>query len=108
MFAIRPLSLLPKRSNHVTQGTQALVDTLRLLHPLLLNGGPARKADIEPLRPRQIDKVQTPFTFLTSAPRPAHPDVHTTNPQCEDRVGAGGTFIHERGSYAPSGLGKGK
>lgn len=61
MFVALSIALLAKGSNDVTQGTQTLVDTLRLLQPILVT--PCTTL-IQPLTTCEVDEIQGSLTCL--------------------------------------------
>lgn len=87
MLIALALALLAQRSDNVPKRTQALVDALRLLQPVLIARCPAL---LESLAAREVDKVQAALARLTRE------CVLAADAKREDGVRARGTLVHER------------
>lgn len=81
------LALLSKRSDDISQRTQALIDTLRLPQPFFMLPSPA---GVQPLAASKIDQIQRAFAHLASV------CVRATDAQREHGMRARGALVHQR------------
>src|SRR6266849_2420178 len=80
------LALLSKRSDDISQRTQALIDILRLPQPFFMLPSPAR---IQPLAASKVDKIQRAFAYLAGV------RVRAADAQREDGMRTRGPFVHQ-------------
>jgi hypothetical protein len=81
------VTLLPERSDNISERAQALINVLRLPQAVLVLPSAAR---VEPLAAGEIDEVQRAHAYLAGV------RVGAADPQREDRVRARGALVHQR------------